>query len=301
MEQLNPRSASNWRIEFARELTPLYSVHENVRMIVLGGSPSTGLSDQYSDLDIIVYWDVMDTEWIERIPLRGIDCERRDLMKMSDTDICLESYFFGSLKVDFGHATIAVWEEMTGEVIEKLNTDGGLQKSIQGFLDSVVLYGDELAAEWKEKLSEYPEGLARKMVTENIRFYVKGCLLNQGWKRDDFLFYYDGLCGMFKKLLGVLAGVNRIYFCRDEPRWLESELQRMPIRPVDTWKRMKQALTSDGETADRILEQLIDEVVSIVTEHMPDIDLSKLSRRTDLRVDGCDSKPEITNTGGTDE
>lgn len=301
MEQTIPCSASSWRIEFARELTSWYSSHENVLMVVLGGSPSTGLSDRYSDLDIIVYWDEMDTDWIERIPLKKIDCERRDLMKMDGTDICLESYYFGSLKVDFGHVTIAVWEEMTGEVIEKLNTDGGLQKSIQGFRDSVVLYGDELAAEWKEKLAVYPEGLAEKMVTENIRFYVKGCLLNQGWKRDDFLFYYDGLCKMFRKLLGVLAGINRIYFCSDEPRWIESELSRMPIKPVDTARRMKKALLSGGEVADRILEELIDEVVTIVTEHMPGIDLSKLSRRTDLRVDGCDCKPQITSTGETNE
>jgi hypothetical protein len=294
MERRPARSgASKWRIELATELSAYYSPHESVKMIVLGGSPSRDLADRYSDLDIIVYWDILDREWIEEGPLRSLDCERRSIMKNSETDICLESWFFDTLKVDFGHVTMAVWEEMTGEVLEKLGTDSGLQKSIQGFLDSIVLYGEQIAGEWKTRLAAYPDGLAEKMVEANLKLYVKGCLLNQGWKRGEYLFFYEGLSTMFRRLLGILAGVNRVYFTLDEPRWMESELERMPLKPPDTWKRMKRALATGGEEADSILESLIDQTVALTKEYLPGADISRLERREDLRVEGCDRKPEI--------
>ena len=45
--------ASRWRIEFAEALATHYSQHQQIKMIVLGGSPARGLSDRYSDLDVI--------------------------------------------------------------------------------------------------------------------------------------------------------------------------------------------------------------------------------------------------------
>lgn len=283
--------ASRWRIDLARELAKNYSAHENVRMIVLGGAPSRGLADRYSDLDIIVYWDELDRDWIDQGPLRHLECERRAVMKSTETDICLESWFFDTLKVDFGHVTMAVWEEMTSEVMDNLSTEGGLQKSIRGFLDSIILHGEEHAAAWKEKLTSYPDGLAEKMVEANLRLFVKGCLLNQGWNRGEYLFFYDGLSTMFKRLLGILCGVNRVWFTFDEPRWIEAELHRMPLKPPDLWSRMKKALESGGEEADSILENLIDETVALVREHVPGADISRLERRESLRVDGCDERP----------
>jgi hypothetical protein len=288
-----PGDHSEWRIALARELAPYYAGHEGIKMVVLGGSPSRGLADRYSDLDVIVYWDSLDRLWIEDGPLEGLMCERRAFMQSPQTDICLESWFFGTLKVDFGHVTMAAWEEMTGEVTEKLSTDGGLQKSIQGFLDSIVLYGHDMAEEWKRKLSVYPEGLARKMVEANLRLYVKGCLMNQGWKRGERLFFFDGLCTMFRRILGILAGVNRVYYTFDEPRWVEQELHRMPLAPADLWSRMKRALEAGGEEADMILEQLIGETVELVREHVPEADISRLERRESLRVDGCDRMPGV--------
>jgi hypothetical protein len=285
--------ASRWRIDLARELAPFYSVHDSVKMVVLGGSPSKGLADRYSDLDVVVYWDRLDRDWIGAGPLNGLLCERRAFSESPGTDICLESWFFGTLKADFGHVTLEAWEEMAGEVTEKLSTDGGLQKSIQGFLDSIVLYGHDLAEEWKRRLSVYPEGLARKMVESNLRLYVRGCLLNQGWNRGERLFFYDGLCTMFKRILGILAGVNRVYFTFDEPRWVEQELHWMPLAPADLWTRMKRALEAGGEEADRILEELIGETVELVREHVPEADTTRLERREALRVDGCDRMPVV--------
>jgi predicted nucleotidyltransferase len=167
--------ASRWRIELARELVRFYIPNEGIRMIVLGGSPSRGLSDAYSDLDIVVYWDRIDVPWLEAIPLKDLD-GRRELFKEMGEGVYLESYYFGTLKVDFGHASLDSWKRWTDEVLVKHDTDPELHGMIGGFLESVPLQGEECFHEWRERLSAYPDELARKAVEKNAIFYNRGVL-----------------------------------------------------------------------------------------------------------------------------
>jgi predicted nucleotidyltransferase len=286
-------NANIWRIEMAQQLALTYGEHAGVKMVVLGGSPTRGLADQYSDLDIIVYWSEMDRTWLEATPLEHMSGTRVASKQMADGAVYLESYKFGPLKADFGHLTIESWEEWIGSVINDLNSDGGLQKMISGFLSSIPLYGEALVNEWKQRIPAYPDGMAEKMVDENLRLFVEGCLLHQGWDRGDLLFYYDGLSLMFKRLLAILAALNRVYFSADEPRWIEYELEQMKIKPPDTWGRICSAYKSPGPKANTILEELVADVILMVRTHMPEVDLSRLERRKSLSVLPCVNPPQF--------
>jgi hypothetical protein len=289
-------AASRWRIELAAEVAEFYARHQDVRMIVLGGSPSRGLSDSYSDLDMVVYWESIDIAWLEDVPLHSLGRDRWFFRKMGESAACLESYYFGTLKVDIGHTAMREWEQWTSKVLDDYDTEPGLQGTISGFLDSITLYGESLVEEWKNRLRPYPEELAKRMVKQHLRFYVRGCLLNQGFQRDDLLFYYDGLCLMFKNVIGILAGINRVYFSLDEPRWISYELERMPIRPANTWERMRRALQSPGPEAIDILEGLINDVMDLVDEHMPDMNVAEIRRRYEKGVEACDEKPYLNRS-----
>ena len=291
----NLNHATKWRIELAKKLSEVYAEHPDIRMIVLGGSPSRNLSDRYSDLDIVVYWEKLDTEWLEKIPLKSLGLDRAFLRKSEDSDTCLESYYIDTLKADFGHTTVREWNTWTSKVIDEYATDQGLLGSIRGFLDSIPLFGEDLVHDWKSRLAPYPEDLAIKIVKENLRFFVRSCLLNQGYKRGDLLFFYDGLCLMFKRILNILGGLNRVYLSTEEPRWISYELEHMNIKPVDTWNRMKQALLSPGEEAISILEELIEDTFKLVDKHIPDITVSEIRRRYEQGVEACDKKPEFPN------
>ncbi|MFC1851369.1 nucleotidyltransferase domain-containing protein [candidate division CSSED10-310 bacterium] len=285
--------ASQWRIDYARELAQFYITHPQIKMIVLGGSPSRGLSDQYSDLDIVVYWDKMDHEWLELIPLRDTAAERKLMRKMGESDIYLEQYYFGNLKADFGHVTLDFWQEMCDDVLQKFDTDSGKQKSIAGFMEAVPLHGENLIAEWKKRLSSYPDQLAYNMVKQNLSLFVHGCLLRQGYERGDLIFYYDGLCLMLKKLLAILAGLNRMYFSKDEPRWIEFELEQMVLKPDQMWQRILKIFRSPPAESDYQLNKLVDEVLDLVAEHMPDVSVIVKERIREFEVKPCPEKPPI--------
>jgi len=131
---------SQWRIEFAREIAAVYSGRKGVRTIVLGGSPSRGLSDEYSDLDIVVYWDVMDREFISGAPLAGYGGKVGLQVSEPDGTIRMELYLFGTLIVEVGHTTVAEWEGMLDEVLVKNSFSPHDIKSIGGFRDALPLY-----------------------------------------------------------------------------------------------------------------------------------------------------------------
>jgi hypothetical protein len=292
-----PTKASLWRIEFARELIRHYVPHEGIRMAVLGGSPSKGLADEYSDLDIIVYWDEIDVEWLEGDPLADVECERRYFRKMGDADVYLESQYFGALKADFGHLTMAVWEEMVAGVLERFEVDQSTLGSHAGFLTSIPLYGDPLVDEWKDRVSHYPDELASRIVKQHRRFFVPGYLANQAYKRGDVIAYYDGLCLMLKNLITILAGLNRIYMSVEEPRWIAYYLDRMTIKPDKAWERMKSVLTAEGCGGVEILEGLTSDVLALVEEHMPEFKDGYPDRRLSMAVGPQSERPEIRPKG----
>ncbi len=285
------KEASEWRIGLAQEASRLYAALEGVEMIVLGGSPSRGLSDAWSDLDIVVYWDARESIRLEPQPLGQAGLERRMLRKTSEDGTFLESYYLGGLKLDFGHLPLGLWERWVGDAVERFETAGWLHKSIAGFLDSIPLHNPGLAEEWKRRASVYPDKLARKMVAGNLGFFQRGVLDHQGLERGDVLYFYDGLCVMMKKILGILAGLNRIYFSADEPRWIEYELGRMRIKPRDAWARMKSALEGDRTRAAGIVEDLVAETLELIAAHMPDLDVSRLRKLYPMPITACESRP----------
>ncbi|MHC5038462.1 MAG: hypothetical protein ACYTHM_14210 [Planctomycetota bacterium] len=290
---MEKNEASLWRIEFARELAEFYSPNEQVKMIVLGGSPTKGLSDAYSDLDMVVYWDPFDLPWLEAVPLRTVGADRKFFRKTHEEGVYLESYYFGPLKADFGHVSVALWEKWTDAVLVHHELSPPVQKSIAGFLASEPLYGEDLIRTWKARLAEYPEALAPKMVKAHLGFFQQGVLTHQALDRGDVLFFVDGLCQMLKKVLGILAGLNRVYFCPEEPRWVAQELDAMAIKPKDAWPRMREILEGDPAKAPALLDALLLEVMDLVEAHMPEIDLSRLRRGFHTKVEACPAKPEL--------
>lgn len=290
-KQLN--EASQWRIELAQELAAQYAAHQQIKMIVLGGSPSQGLADQYSDLDVIVYWDGIDFAWLQTAPLVNVGGNRK-FLNSNDSTTAIEHYYFDTIKVDFAHITLELWEMWIDDVQKRYETTGYKQKSMAGFLDAHVLYGQTLYTQWHERLQFFPEQLAENIVREQMRFFVEGCLRHQGLDRGEILFYYDGVSLMLKKVLTILGGLNKVYFSVDEPRWLPFALAKMPIQPMDVWPRIEEILTGDRYHGLNMLYDLIYETMSLVEEHMPAIDVKQTRERMQaLAVYPCASKPRL--------
>ncbi|MCU0722133.1 MAG: hypothetical protein MUC63_00695 [Planctomycetes bacterium] len=288
-----PTEASLWRIEFARELSRAHAARPGCAFVVLGGSPSRGLSDAYSDLDIVVYWAEADEAWLESAPAEARGGKRVAYRKMDPEGVWYESYYFGTLKADFGHVTTAKWAKEVDRALVAFDPDPELQKELGGFLDSVVLFGQEKAAPWKARVASYPPELAKRAVKAHMRFLQPGSLEHQGLDRGDVLYAYDGALMVLKNLLGILAGLNRSYFGSMEPRWMEFELSRWAIKPDRAWERMRSVVGGDLRAGLATLDALVLEVLDLVGRHMPELDPSRLRRLLANRLEPCEAPPPL--------
>ena len=73
----------------------------------------------------------------------------------------------------------------------------------------------------------------------------------------------------------------------------------MPLKPDDIWPRMLEILEGEKERAAGRLEALLAEVLELVATQLPQIDLERLRRGFQTRVEACREKPRIfAPTGG---
>lgn len=288
-----PTEASLWRVAMAREIAAVYSRHPNVKMILIGGSPARGISDQYSDIDMIVYWDQIDAPFIASKPLLAVGGDFRFFLPFDQSGSGMELYYFDTLIYECGHISLAAWDELVQTVHDRLEPNPHLLKSLEGFTDALPLYGAELYRSLRDSLPPYPDELARKIIKNNLGFFWPGCLLHQGLHRNEILYFYDGLCATCKRLLTIVAALNKVYFSALEPRWTAYELARMPIKPDNMGEKIAAMFEGDRTQAITIMEQLITDTVALVAQHHPEISLDGYYTFSQVPIMATASKPEI--------
>lgn len=286
-----PTQASLWRIDLARELAKPYIAHPDVRLVLLGGSPAKGISDDYSDLDIVVYWNTLDKQWIEDVPLRHLGLERRLYLPPVAEDSCFELYYAKTLIVEFGSETLDEWRAMTRRVTERFEARPPDLKTIGGFLSAKVLHGETLYQQLRAELLPYPHELAVRIIRQNLGFFWNGVLQNQGLNRGELLFFQDAVCVTLKRLLTIIAAINHTYYSPMDPRWIEYEYCQMTHCPVDLWPRILRIIDGDRVEAIQRLNELIAEVFDLIKTHVPEIDTDAARQGWEIDVRGCSERP----------
>lgn len=286
-----PNEASLWRVELARELSGYYSSHPGVAMVCLGGSAARGIADIWSDLDIIVYWKEIDTQWLQKPPLPV----ERTAVSFHDSGTVLESYHLQGLKADFGHVTLSSWEEWVEPLFSTPEPDLQAIGSVGGFLSSIVFHGEEEYRRIRGRISRYPDALAEHVARRSMGLFVKDYLEKQCLERGDYIAWLQGTLQTITNLVNVLAAVNRVWFHAGELRWLGYHLGRMPLLPGGfTADNLERIMREPGSWSSELLNRLQGETLSLVEREIPSLRETverKRERMESLRVTPCRNRP----------
>ncbi len=180
------------------------------------------------------------------------------------------------------HLTIARVEEILHDVIDRLDTSLGKQELVFAIQHGLALHGAKLLQQWQAKANAYPKELAIKMVQENLWFGPWFC--PEGYAaREDLLVFHQHMIWVEQGILKVLAGLNRLYFPSREYKWMDVLIQKMPVAPPNLSARLKQILGLSPRAGWRELHTLIEETLSLVKSHLPEVDTIPL----------FESRPEV--------
>jgi hypothetical protein len=259
--------------DLARRLADVYDGHTRPRAVLLTGSAATGGADQYSDIDLILYYDELPTT-------RALDRAREAaggaaprLLWPPDEGNHIEAFDLEGVQCQLAHTTIAAWEGELDQVLVDLDVESPLQKALEGLLDGLPLRGEETIAEWRARAEDYPVALQRAMIERHWRFFPIWAVHEHVATRDAALWRRRILVDSVYDLLAVLAGLNRVYFTSFQLKRTGKLVARLELAPRDLGRRIEELFALDDAAAAAELEALVTETHVLVAGHLPDLGL----------------------------
>jgi hypothetical protein len=97
--------------------------------------------------------------------------------------------------------------------------------------------------------------------------------------RDATLWHFQIRTETAYNLLGILAGLNRLYFTTFQFKKMRRFVEPMPIKPERLADRLEELFRQTPSAAAASLEALVREVLALVAREMPEVNISALTRR----------------------
>lgn len=278
MESAQPTEASLYLHKLAARLVQPYLAMPELRAIILTGSAAEGISDFYSDLDVILYYEQLPSvDAFARADAQNGVQNPQALVERTETQY-MEYYDFNGVECQLGHTTVAEWEADMALVLEKLDVQSPLQKALGGMDEVIILYGEPLVRMWQKRLEDYPQSLAVAMVQHYLSFPAVWSLHDRLATRDGTLWFTEMLVSNVQNLLGTLAGLNHLYFSTFQFKRMQHFIARMKIAPSDFGRRLEAIFHLPPAKAVLELESLARETIALVEQHLPEIDTSRTKR-----------------------
>jgi hypothetical protein len=287
MSQTN--EASQYLLGLAKRNAQAYASLPNVRALIVTGSSAEGVSDFYSDIDTIIYYDELPSEEALQIALQQNQGEGRRVYGERETGSFFESYQVRGVECQFAHGTIAVWEQEIALVLEQLDVTSPIQKALSGMQEAIPLYGEPLVRQWQSRIANYPDALAEAMVKHFLAYFPVWGLQQRFTTRDATWWLHQILVESEEHILGTLAGLNHLYFSSFQFKRLHRFVEHMHFAPHNLANRLDVVLYAEPATAIPQLRELVQETVALVEQYMPQIDTTSARKSLDFQQQAWDA------------
>ena len=286
-------SHSNTLLALGRRVLEPYAKLEGAACAAITGSNAEGHADEFSDLDMTVYYTRLPSEDAilavrERI---GGGAVTWNVGKHADGEMAF-AYRVQGVECQIGHVTIERWEADIDRVRRGDELASPLHKAMSGTLISTAIKGDDLLEKWKSSLRDYPDSLARAMVTHHLQFFPIWGLLPRLGRRNAELWMRQVLVESSFNILGVLAGLNRQYFTSFQFKRTASFVRTLTIAPPALATRLESLWSTNLHNAALALKELVSETADLVHQHMPDVDLTAVRKALARQDPAWTSSPD---------
>jgi hypothetical protein len=274
---------SEMRRSRPKEIGQVYAAHDGVSAIIIGGSVARGWADRWSDLELCIVWDAMPAdEALQRCVARAGGTHRRVFPSDQTADAVEEEWFTDDgLKVDLYHRTRASIDRTIDEVVTCANPTWENQVQVEMIRSGIGLHGTALLETWRSRAA-YPDSLPPIMVKHWLRFGPHAWLEMLA-EREDTLYLNTLFCEVERCIIGVLLGINRAYPPAANAKWLTRVAGTLPVAPDDFPRRLTTVFQAEPRQGVRELGDLVDETLSLVERHVPQVDTAPVRDRVNQR------------------
>ncbi len=275
---------SQYLLELVKRNLKAYIANPKTKAAMITGSVAEDLCDEYSDCDVMLYYDELPSE--QELNLARQQNQGSELVEIlgdRQEGAFGETFRMNGVECQFAHATIAQWEKEISSILEEFDVQSPIMKGMSGILIGIPLYGETLIQQWKAKVANYPDGLAQRMVEHYLKFFPIWGMQEKLARRDTTLWYYQILVESAQNLLGVLSGLNRLYYSTFQFKRMGKFIEQMSIAPTNLTSRLESLFRAEPHVAANQIEQLVRETLDLVDTYMPQVDTSSVRRKVGWR------------------
>lgn len=250
---------------------------DSTLLAFVSGSVADGTADARSDVDLSVVVDELPAAAV----LEGA-CRRAGgspwLWAQADESgqQRVVAFHVDDVEVQIAYASRAVLQDQVDELLVRHNPDTPLHKLAEGILKAEPLFGGGALAGLQAQLADFPQGLAEAMARHHSQPATPWKALAQIVHRDAALWCRDLQVQAGYRLLGLLAAVNRRYYCTFQNKRLRQLAGSFHQAPPQLADRLEALLAAAPAEAARALHTLEGEVLALVAAAFPSLDLAPL-------------------------
>jgi len=259
--------------KLAESLVALELEHAAPAAALLTGSVSTGEADEYSDVDLILYFaDALpDDAAIEAVRAAAGGGDAIPIGPRTELAYAIQ-FPLGRVQVQLAHETLAGVEADIAKVLDELEVDTPLQKALEGLHLGIALHGAETIERLRARAA-YCEDLQRAMIETFWRFSPLWYVADQLERRDAVVWRYEVMAQSAYNVLGVLAGLNRVWFTTFQLKRMRKLIDSFELAPPRLAERLEALFDPDAKAAVARLERLVGETRELVQKRFPDLEL----------------------------
>ena len=149
---------------------------------------------------------------------------------------------------------------------------------LRGVQESIVLFGEERYEPIRARVLEYPESLRRSMVEAHLKFSPSWIYDGMGRDRGDLVVFYEYVLATMRNVVGMLAGLNRVYVAPEKLKRVGAVVGRMELTPPGAAARLDALLDLSREHVRAELDDLVSATLDLVEEHLPEVDTTRRPR-----------------------
>lgn len=142
---------TEYLLNLVKHTVKAYIANPKTKAVMVAGSVAEGLCDEYSDCDVMLYYDELPSEAELQLARQQNQAALIEILGDRQNGAFGESFLLNGIEFQFAHATIAQWETELSTVLEAFDVQTPIVKTLYGTLIGIPLYGEALIGQWKAR------------------------------------------------------------------------------------------------------------------------------------------------------
>lgn len=255
-------------MDLAKRAAAIYIENPIVESVLLGGSVARGLHDEFSDIELFIFWKEAPADRDRKEPIARLVGMQLDFHPFEDKEWA-ETYIVENIKLEISSFLSSTAIQYIEDVTAKFETDYDKQVLLATIQDGVPLEGIKPILKLKQQIEQYPKDLARAMIQENAELGSRWQNREALVARHDWLMLYQTFVAVEIKLMGILFALNGEFVHHPAFKWQNHSLGKMNILPENSSERFASVLLGDPQESVKVLEELVSEIFQLARSNYP--------------------------------